>query len=271
MGVAGVAVAHLLQGAREQGFAVEDVGVLGEEAEDQAGHEVVHVPAAFGRGPVRVLAQQLDVQLVQAAGGAHVDGVVLDLLDGGDTGQRQEEAKVIGKVRVLARDGFACGQVFGLERLAVRGEDELGLALGGGRAAAQRNQAGAGGAGLADGDVNVAALEHAAGHVGSVVVAGAQAPERGVLVAEGGQEGEGELGSVEGLERQIRDGLFDFYGVHGRAGAPRARRHRSNRHAGPEKQRLSPWPVHTAPLQVRRARLKPRRRAARPSKPPERR
>jgi hypothetical protein len=203
MGVAGVAVAHLLQGAREQGFAVEDVGVLGEEAEDQAGHEVVHVPAAFGRGPVRVLAQQLDVQLVQAAGGAHVDGVVLDLLDGGDAGQREEEAEVIGEGGVVAGDGLAGGQVFGLERLAVGGEDELGLALGGGRAGAQRLQPGAGGAGLAYGDVDVVALKHAAGHVGGVVVADAQALECGVLVAEGGQKGERELVSVKGLERQV--------------------------------------------------------------------
>ncbi|MNQ91406.1 hypothetical protein D3C85_1067870 [compost metagenome] len=62
--------------------------------------------AAFGFGPVRVLVQQLDVQLVQAAGGTHVDGVVLDLLNGGDPSQGQQEAEVVGEVRVIAGDGF---------------------------------------------------------------------------------------------------------------------------------------------------------------------
>ncbi|MNO00410.1 hypothetical protein D3C81_2202920 [compost metagenome] len=52
--------------------------------------------AALGLGPVRVLVQQLDVQLVHPAGGAHIDGVVLDLLDGGDAGQRKQETEVIG-------------------------------------------------------------------------------------------------------------------------------------------------------------------------------
>ncbi|MNM48937.1 hypothetical protein D3C81_599340 [compost metagenome] len=70
--------------------------------------------AAFGFGPVRVLVQQLDVQLVQAAGGTHVDGVVLDLLDSGDTGQRQQETEVVGKVRVVAGDCFTRDQFFGL-------------------------------------------------------------------------------------------------------------------------------------------------------------
>ena len=46
-------------------------------------------------------------------------------------------------------------------------------------------------------------------------VAGAQAFEGGFLVAEGSEKGVGELGRVEGLEGQIGNGLFDFYGVHG--------------------------------------------------------
>ena len=77
--------------------AVEDVGVLGEEAEDQPRHEVVHVVAARRPCPSRVVLQQLDVEPVQAAGGPDVEGVFADLLDGGDAGQRQEEAEVVGK------------------------------------------------------------------------------------------------------------------------------------------------------------------------------
>ena len=72
----------------------------------------------------------------------------------------------------------------------------------------------------AGGDVDVAALEHAAGHIRGVVVACPQALEGGVLVAEGSQEGEREFRSVEGLKGQFREGGFDFYCVHGEAGFP---------------------------------------------------
>ena len=78
--------------------AVEDVGVLGEEAEDQPRHEVVHVVAARGRAPVGVVLQQLDIEPVQAAGRPDVEGAFADLLDGGDAGQRQEEAEVVGEI-----------------------------------------------------------------------------------------------------------------------------------------------------------------------------
>ena len=48
------------------------------------------------------------------------------------------------------------------------------------------------------------ALVVATGHIRSVVVAGAQALEGGVLVAKSGKEGKGELRRVEGLKRQFR-------------------------------------------------------------------
>ena len=68
MGVGRVPRAHLLDGGGEQALAVEDVGVLGEEAEDQPRHEVVHVVAALGRAPFGIVLQQLDIEPVQAAG-----------------------------------------------------------------------------------------------------------------------------------------------------------------------------------------------------------
>ena len=110
-------------------LAVEDVGVLGEEAEDQPRHEMVHVVAALGRAPFGVVLQQLDIEPVQAAGRPDVEGVFADLLDGGDAGQRQEEAEMVGKVRIGAGDRLAARQVLGLERLAVRRQDELRLGL----------------------------------------------------------------------------------------------------------------------------------------------
>ena len=54
MGVGRVALAHLFDGPGEQTHAVEDVGILGEKAEDETGHEVIHVvPPRLG-GPLRV-------------------------------------------------------------------------------------------------------------------------------------------------------------------------------------------------------------------------
>ena len=99
----------------EQAVAVEDVGILGEEAEDQPRHEVVHVVAALGRAPVGVVLQKLDVEPVQAAGGPDVEGAFADLLDGGDAGERQEEAEMVGEVGIGAGDGLAARQVLGLE------------------------------------------------------------------------------------------------------------------------------------------------------------
>ena len=64
--------------------AVENVGVLGEEAEDQPRHEMVHVVAALGGAPIGIVLQQLDIEPVQAAGGPDVERAFADLLDGGD-------------------------------------------------------------------------------------------------------------------------------------------------------------------------------------------
>ena len=64
-----------------------------------------------------------------------------DLPDGGDAGQRQEEAEMVGKVLVGAGDGFAAGQILGLEVHAVGRQDELRLGLGGRGAVLQRRRA----------------------------------------------------------------------------------------------------------------------------------
>ena len=75
MGVRRVPRAHLLDGGGEQALADEDVGVLGEEAEDQPRHEVVHVVAALGRAPVGVVLAAARRRAVQAAGRPDVEGV----------------------------------------------------------------------------------------------------------------------------------------------------------------------------------------------------
>ena len=131
VGVGRIARAHLLDGGGETALPVEDGGVFGEEAEDQARHEVIQVFAAFLGGPLGVVLEQLDVEPVETAGGLDVEGVFADLPDRGDTGQRQEEAEVIVEIGVGAGDGAAIEEVFGLKLGAVGGEDELGLLAGG--------------------------------------------------------------------------------------------------------------------------------------------
>ncbi len=80
-------------------------------------------------GPLGVVPQEFDVELVEAAGGADIDGIVLDLLDRGDSRQREEEAEVRGKIAVGRGDCFAGDQFLGLQRLAVGGKNELRLCL----------------------------------------------------------------------------------------------------------------------------------------------
>jgi hypothetical protein len=149
-----------------------------------------------------------------------------------------------------AGDGFAAGQVFGLERLAVGGEDELGLGLGRGRAglrsALQRRHR----CPPADSDVDVVALEHAAGHVGGVVVAPARRRLRSCPCCRR------RPGRRRGTRRRRRAGapgrrwLFDFYCVHVRADAPRAPQHGSNRVEIPDHECPAFRSVHVAPRSI---------------------
>ena len=209
MGVGRVPRAHLRDGFGELALADEDVGVLGEEAEDQPRHEVVHVVAALGLAPIGVVLQEFDVEPVKAAGRPDIEGVLGDLPDGADARQRQEEAEVVGEVLEGAGDRLAAGQVFGLEVRAVGGEDELRLGLGGGGAVLERLERLRDLPCLAGQDVDVVGLENAA-EVGLVRRPGAKALDRRRLVAEGFKEGIGEVRSVEGLLRKVGDGLLDL-------------------------------------------------------------
>ena len=76
--------------------------------------------------------------------------------------------------------------------------------------------------GAADGDMDVVGLEDAA-QVGLVRLALAQPLDRRLLVAEGFEEGERELGRVERLLGQSRNGFLDLNGVHAMGAPPRSR------------------------------------------------
>ena len=64
------------------------------------------VAPRLGR-PVRVVLQQLDVELVEPPRRPDVDWVVLDLLDGGDARQRKEEAEVLRQIGIGAGERLA--------------------------------------------------------------------------------------------------------------------------------------------------------------------
>ena len=76
-----------------------------------------------------------------------------------DLTYEKEKAKVVGRLGPVAGQGFAGLQVFGLDLIAVGGEDEFGLGAGGGGAGAQGGQGGAGVARLHDGKVNIERLQ----------------------------------------------------------------------------------------------------------------
>lgn len=203
VGVGAFAVAETLDGGGEQALAVEDVSILGEEAEDQPRHEVVHVGPAFRRGPVGVLFQKLDIELVELAGGADVKAVLADLLDGCDPCERQERAEVVREIAVGTRDGFAVDQILRLQVGAVRGEDELGL---------RRPRLGAFTQGLerlvdrariARGDMDIVALEDTAGKVRGIGCPGPQLLQRVGLAPERFEKREGELRPVKWLGGQF--------------------------------------------------------------------
>nr|WP_184409838.1 hypothetical protein [Rhodothalassium salexigens] len=114
MGVRAVAVAHQLDRGGEEVVASENLGVFGEEAEDEPRHKMVHVVAALRRAPFRVGAQKLDIELVQPPGRLDVEGAFADLLNRADPGQGQEKAEMLMEVGEVARDRLAGIEVFGL-------------------------------------------------------------------------------------------------------------------------------------------------------------
>ena len=93
--------------ARKLRLAEKDVGVLGEEAEDEPRHEVIHFVAAVRSLPLGTLLQKLDIESIQPTRRPDVERALSDLLDGRNSRKREEEAKVIRQVRVIADQDVA--------------------------------------------------------------------------------------------------------------------------------------------------------------------
>ena len=66
VGVGSIGHRHLFDGSREPRLAGKDVGVLGEEAEDEPSHEVIHFMPAFRSLPPEILLQKLDIESIPA-------------------------------------------------------------------------------------------------------------------------------------------------------------------------------------------------------------
>lgn len=115
----------------------------------------------------------------------------------------------VGEVGVGASDGFARGQMLCLERLAIRGQDEAGLASDRGWTGLQLRQTSRGRAGLGGDNVEVVGLKNAV-QIGLVGVARPQTAQGRFLGAERLQKLEWKFSLVERLLRQVRDSLFDL-------------------------------------------------------------
>jgi len=63
--------------------------------------------AAYCCAPIGIVFQQLDIKTIQATGCANIERAVTYLLDGGDAREGQEEAEMVGKIRVRTGNGFA--------------------------------------------------------------------------------------------------------------------------------------------------------------------
>ena len=185
--VRAVAFAHPSDRVCEQVGSPEDVGVFGEEAEDEPRHEVVHLVLAACGAPLGVVLEQRDVESVQPSGRLDVDRALADLLDGRDPSERQEEPEVVGEVLVVAGNRLAGVEVFGLELRAVRCEDELRFRARRRTAGPERCERGVRLAFGAHLDVDVPVLEYSL-EVGIVRRARAQPLDCGGLVAECLQE-----------------------------------------------------------------------------------
>lgn len=209
-------IAHLLDGAGEQLLAQEDAGVLGKEAKDEAGHELVEIVPPRLALPIRIFLQQLQIEPVEAARGLNINRVVANLPNGGDASERQEKAKMIGKLGVGASNCLAQSQVFRLQKLAIGRQNELRLGRRGFGTGLQSRQRGGDGPLIARRNMNVGALQNPFRHIGGVGGSYTKFLERGGLVPECFQEGIGELLPLEGPLGKVGDSLFDFDGVHAR-------------------------------------------------------
>src|SRR6476620_11199234 len=192
MGVRRVPSTHLFNRGGEQAGPIEDVSILGEEAEDQPRHEMVHVWAAIGRAPLGIVLQKLDIKPVQAAGGPDVERAFADLFNRRDASERKEKTEMIREVPISAGGRLTARKVLGLESVSIGRQNELGLGSGGRWADLKRGERLRDLAGAYDGDMDVVGLKNSA-NVGLVRLSFAKALEGRLLVAEGLEEGEGEL------------------------------------------------------------------------------
>ena len=139
-----------------------------------------------GVNGIRIVLQQLDIGACWPPRRPNVERTFADLLDGGDTRQRQEETEMIGKLCIFAGDRrIVAGDVLGLERLAIDGEDEFGLGRDCFRAVAQCCQSRVNLTCRTGRQMNIVALENAACNIRGIRATSRAKPlYGGILVPE---------------------------------------------------------------------------------------
>ena len=143
-----------------------------------------------------------------------VKGILPDLPDRRNARQRQEKTEVIMKIGVVAGDGLAITEVLRLKTFAVGGEDELDLVPSSSWAIPQACEGSSHLTFRANLQMDIIALEYAAGQVRLVRATAFKPLDRGWLVTKGFEESKGELLRVKGSFSQSGNGFFDFDCIH---------------------------------------------------------
>ena len=123
------AITHLLNGVRKQVVACEDASVFRKETKDQPSEEVIHFFTSLSRVPFGVVWSNSTYKPIQTRGRFDIKGVVADLLDRCDSSQRQEEAKVVSELFVIACQRLTFSKVLSLNGLSVSRQSVLAFRL----------------------------------------------------------------------------------------------------------------------------------------------
>src|ERR1043166_1469970 len=161
---------------------------------------MVHLWPARLRIPVRIFSKQLDIEFVQSARCANVEGALANLPDSRNTSERQKEAEVIREIGVVTGNCLAVDDIFSLDGFSVGSENELGLLLRCRSTAPQLRKSRGHFSLRAYFDMNVAPLQDAA-NVRMIRNSGAEFSDCRLLISERLKEREGEIRRIERLVR----------------------------------------------------------------------
>nr|WP_123619049.1 hypothetical protein [Phaeobacter piscinae] len=118
----------------------EDADILGEHAEYQPHHQLVHLMPTLITGPIRVLAHQCVIELGQLGGDLDVDRVFFGRLIAFLARGGQEEAELVPDLVKMAMQGLSADPLLGCYHLAIGGNQDRRFGGGGFLGVPQRLQ-----------------------------------------------------------------------------------------------------------------------------------